>query len=52
MVSIFKKTFGHVRLNINLNSAAFKFNILYKFLSNKKVAQDFGMPDFSLTLVL
>ena len=36
----------------NLNSAAFKFNILYKFLSNKKVAQDFAMSDFSLTLVL
>ena len=37
---------------IILNSAAFKFNILYKFLSNKKVAQDFVMSDFSLTLVL
>ena len=35
-----------------LNSAALKFNFLYKFLSNKKVAQDFAMSDFSLTLVL
>ncbi len=28
------------------------FNFIYKFLSNKKVAQDFAMSDFSLILVL
>ena len=44
--------FCHYEFKVCLNSAAFYFNFVYRFLSNKVLLGIFVMLDFSLTLVL